>query len=475
MSSKRSTNDAISHAQKNLFLRFSVTIALCFAVIMIGIGVVTLKQLDAEQKKLFTSIASEYQRILDSHDFVMLQNIAVNNPQQMIEHKISLMSVLPESELSWVSGAQIQLKTDALSEYQSHDVPWYQLTSLPNYLTLLLVGKEKQFWLVLDLKPRLDLLYQQWLSIAIALAALSFIISIIVFLLIRSTLSPLHRLANIVDLSNDWTAESLAKLEQEQLEAPNAGLGSLHLSVNRLFGRLISTMNSMENTVDAIAHDLRTPLSRISLAAETSLSKSRTAPDYEARLQHSLSDCAESAEQASQMLTTLMAINDEIINKHPPKMENIDLKKLIEQVSNGYQELAEESGIAIDTSGLQACYAYTDTNRLNQILVNLIDNGIKYGNRNGKLLLSCGQFESGFFYFEVIDDGIGIAEAHHQIIFKRLYRVDSSRTLSGYGLGLAQVKVMLDTLKGRIELQSELDKGTSFKVILPDFSKKRAK
>ena len=387
----------------------------------------------------------------------------------MIEHKISLIGTTAGNQLVWISGSEIKLKTNALNNYQWNDIAWYQLTFSPNYLTLLLEGKDKNFWLVLNLKPLLDLLYQQWFSIAAALAILSLIISFIVFLLIRSTLSPLYRLANIVDLSSDWTVDSLARLEQEQLESPDAGLGDLHLSVNRLLGRLISTINSMENTVDAIAHDLRTPLSRISLAAETTLLKSLTQADFQSQLQRSLSDCAESAEQASQMLTTLMAIHDEVFNKHSLQKENIELKSFIEQISSGYQEIAEERDIVIHTNGLQACQIYTDSNRLSQILVNLIDNAIKYGKKNGELLLRCGQSKPGTFYIEVNDDGIGIAQQHHNVIFKRLYRVDSSRTLSGYGLGLAQVKVMLDTLQGKIELKSELDKGTSFKIILPDF------
>jgi len=381
MSLKRSTKDSIGRAQRHLFLRFSFAIALWFAIIMMGIGAITLKQLDTEQKKLFNSIASEYQRILDNHDSATLLKIAINNPQQMIEHNISLIQTASDDKLTWISGSDIKLKTKALSNYQWQEIPWYRLISSPNYLTLLLTGKDKSFWLVLDLKPRLDLLFQQWLSMAAALAILSIIISIIVFLLIRSTLSPLHRLAKIVDLSSGWTVDSLAKLEQEQLETSDAGLGDLHLSVNHLLGRLISTMNSMENTVDAIAHDLRTPLSRISLAAETTLSKSPTDPDYQTRLQHSLSDCAESAEQANQMLSTLMAINDEIINKHSLQMEKVDLKSFIEQISSGYQELAEDSDIVIDTSGLQTCQIYTDSNRLSQILVNLIDNAIKYGKK----------------------------------------------------------------------------------------------
>ena len=88
----KTTKDSIRHAQQHLFLRFCGTIGLCFAIIMVGVGLVLVHQLDNEQKKLLNSIAAEYQRILNVHDDEKLRQIAVINPQQLIEHESSLVS-----------------------------------------------------------------------------------------------------------------------------------------------------------------------------------------------------------------------------------------------------------------------------------------------------------------------------------------------------------------------------------------------
>ncbi len=224
----------------------------------------------------------------------------------------------------------------------------------------------------------------------------------------------------------------------------------------------------MDNTVDAIAHDLRTPLTRIQLTTEAVLSSSLEGAAYQQQLQDALSDCAESAQQTSQMLTTLMGIHDEVIGKHSIKTEVIELHVLLKQVCSWYQEMAEENNIKISTEDLSPCLITSDLGRLTQVLVNLIDNAFKYSTEGGQISLLCRKDKEGQVLIQIQDSGIGIASEHHQLIFKRLYRVDKSRSTSGYGLGLAQVKVMLDTLQGNISVTSQLTKGSCFNIILPN-------
>ncbi len=470
MSLKLSTKDSISHAQRRLYFRFCGTIGLCFAIIMVGVGLILVHQLDNEQKKLLNSIAAEYQRILNIHTDEKLRQIAIANPQQLLEHEISLLSLDEQSKVKQLSGSEYQPSVIELSQYRWSERHWTQLLESPSYLSLMLKGKQQNFWLVLNLQPQLTLLYQQWLWIAGALALLCIVIAAIVYQLIRSTLSPLHRLATVIDQTSDWSLDSLANLQQQQLSEPTADLDVLHQSTNHLLTRLISTINSMDNTVDAIAHDLRTPLTRIQLTTEAVLSSSLEGPAYQQQLQDALSDCAESAQQTSQMLTTLMGIHDEIIGKHSIKIEAIELDVLLKQVCSWYQEMAEENNIKISTEELSPCLITSDLGRLTQVLVNLIDNAFKYSTEGGHISLLCRKDKEGQVLIQIQDSGIGIASEHHQLIFKRLYRVDKSRSTAGYGLGLAQVKVMLDTLQGNISVTSQLSKGSCFTIILPNRS-----
>ena len=467
MSSKKSVSGSTLHAQRHLFFRFCATISLCFIIIVVAIGLVLVHQLDHEQKKLLNSIAAEYQRILTVHDDQKLRDIAVANPQQLIEHQISLLSINPDSSSEYISGSPFKANSLTLTDHQWNEHQWYQSLAKPGYLTLLLQGKEQRFWLVLSLRTQLNLLYQQWLWIATALALLCVVISIIVFRLIRSTLSPLHQLASVIDQTSDWSIDSRILLKHAQVSQPAAGLDVLHQSTNLIIGRLLKTIHSLENTVDAIAHDLRTPLARVILAAESALSSTSQGQVYQQQLQHSLSDCAESAQQANHMLVTLMSIHDEVIGKHALKTEQFELGTFIEKICSWYQELAEESDIEISSTQSAPLVLVSDQSRLTQVIVNLIDNAFKYSNRGGKITLLCEKEDADQVAIYVTDAGVGIAKEHHQLIFRRLYRVDSSRSTLGYGLGLAHVKVMLSTLGGNIELDSALGKGSSFKITLP--------
>lgn len=466
MSLEKTAKASIEYAQRNLFVRFFVTLTLCFIAIMLGVGVILFHQLDAEQKKLLNSISSEYQRILTGHGSEKLTEIATNNPQQLIEHQIAMFSVQQNSSPEWAAGSRFNVNNLTLSEFHWSKHPWYRLLTSPNYLTFLLTGKQ-EFWLVLDLKVQINAKYQQWRWIAMALALLCFIISIVVWRLIRSTLLPLHSLASVVDQTSDWSVDSLDKIATQQSPTTSKGLEVLHLSLNNILRRLVATIYSMENTVDAIAHDLRTPLARISLSAEKSLSNPMVVSEESKYLQDSLSDCAESAQQANHMLTTLMGIHDEASGKHCIVTTNIELASLIRETASYYQELCEEHDICINTDLLNVCELNTDAGRLQQILVNLIDNSIKYSKKGTTISLECGVHKNKQVFLQVSDQGIGIEKKHHKLIFKRLYRVDSSRTNAGYGLGLAQVKTIINTLNGSIELTSSLGKGSCFRIILP--------
>ena len=368
--------------------------------------------------------------------------------------------------MHFLSGRYYQPNIIDLNEYQWHERHWYQLLEPSSYLSLLLKNKPQHFWLVLNLQSRLKLLYQKWFWIAGVLALLCLVIAAIVYQLIRSTLAPLHRLASVVDQTGDWSLDSLVT-EQQELTNSTADLDVLHQSTNQLLSRLISTINSMDNTVDAIAHDLRTPLTRIQLTTETILSSSLQGHAYQQQLRGALSDCAESAQQANQMLTTLMRIQDEVVGKHSLKAESIELQVLLKKVCSWYQEMSEESGIKLSTAGITPCVILSDLGRLTQILVNLIDNAFKYSGKGGMISLVCGMKKGEQIFIQIQDRGIGIAKEHHLLIFKRLYRVDKSRSTAGYGLGLAQVKVMLDTLHGNITLNSEPGKGSCFEITLP--------
>ena len=467
MSLNMNAEQSTLFAQRDLFRRFIVTLIACFIIIQFAIGLVLVYQLDNQEKKLMLSLSAEYQRILTFESDDKFDHVVVNNPQRLIENAISVVSVNNNDRFNFVSGAELATENIDFALYRLSQQNWFSLLTNSPYLTVSLKGKPRQYWLVLNVQARLTMLYHQWIWIAIALTVLCSAISFIVWRLIRTTLSPLHSLAKGLDQASTWSLDAMSDFNLQEIEATDGSLSVLNQSVNRVLKHLKATIISMGNTLDAIAHDLRTPLSRIVLTTEKSLLSTVSDDDLKAEMQSALSDCAEWAQQANQMLNTLMKINDEIIGKHQLETQNIDLKPFIEDIVSWYEELSEDTCISISTANLEQCTLVTEPNRLTQILVNLIDNSFKYSEANSKITLVCGLRNNDHVFIEISDTGIGISEEHHALIFRRLYRVDESRTTSGYGLGLPMVKVMLETLQGRITVESEIGKGSCFTVFLP--------
>ncbi|KDM93325.1 sensor histidine kinase [Photobacterium galatheae] len=468
MSSDMNAEQATRSAQRALFHRFLLTLLICFLFLMTVMVFILTYLLDYQERKLLSSLGQEYQRILTFESDSKLEHVVINNPNRLIENAISVARVDSTGQLEWLSGAELPSFPEVVSEYQPALRHWYHLFSHAPYLSLKLDGKPSQYWLIMDGTPRRTHLFVQGAALCAALAVMVALIALIVWRLLSRTLSPLHSLAKGVDQVRGWSLDVMLATDLPALES-SGPLGQLSQSVQQVLNRLRETVKGMDQTVDAIAHDVRTPLSRVILTTEAALSEdtAKYQPEQiEASLRSALSDCAESAQQANQMLTTLMRIHDEQVGRHALETQPIELAQLLSEVAAWYEEVAEDTGIRLNTDGLEAVTCVSDAKRLTQIVVNLVDNSVKYSLPGGEVSLACGEAVD-HLWFSVSDRGIGIEPAHQALIFRRLYRVEGSRHRPGYGLGLAMVSAMVNTLQGSIDLNSVLGEGSRFTVRLP--------
>ncbi|WP_330960995.1 ATP-binding protein [Photobacterium sp. 53610] len=468
MSSDMNAEQASRSAQRALFQRFLLTLLICFIFLNAVMVFILTYLLDYQERKLLSSLGQEYQRILTFESDTKLEHVVINNPNRLIENAISVVRADSSGELEWLSGADRPDLPETVSAYQSMNRRWYHLFSHAPYLSLKLDGKPSQYWLIMDGTPRRTQLFVQGTGLFVALAAMVGLIALIVWRLLSRTLSPLHSLAKGVDQVRGWSLDVMLETDLPELES-GGPLGQLSQSVQQVLNRLKETVRGMDQTVDAIAHDVRTPLSRMILTTEAALSRdtAKLQPEQiEASLRSALSDCAESAQQANQMLTTLMRIHDEQVGRHVLETQPIELAQLLSEVAAWYEEVAEDAEIRLDTDGLEAVTFISDAKRLIQIVVNLVDNSMKYSPAGTEVQLACGYDGTGV-WFSVTDQGMGIAPEHQALIFRRLYRVEGSRHQPGYGLGLAMVSAMVNTLQGRIELNSVLGEGSRFTIRLP--------
>ncbi len=178
-----------------------------------------------------------------------------------------------------------------------------------------------------------------------------------------------------------------------------------------------------------------------------------------------LQKAANSLEGLNVLVADLLTISQLEIGEIKMNHQNFDIHKLTEDIFDQLDEAAKmrATKMRFSKNTPKSCYVFADKFRINQVMVNLIVNAIKYGNDRGHILVSLVVENEGVF-ISVKDDGPGIEQKHLHRIFERFYRVDRSRSKDkgGTGLGLAIVKHILEAHNSRIFVSSKLGNGTIF-------------
>jgi signal transduction histidine kinase len=213
-----------------------------------------------------------------------------------------------------------------------------------------------------------------------------------------------------------------------------------------------------------MVHELRTPLSSLNTAAHLLLRKD--IPDTDRN--RVVEIIHNEAERLTEMTTAFLDLARLESGRIQFNVQVFDLKPLLEECSDMMEGKAFENGLSLELEvqpGLPSLKA--DRDKIKQVLINLVSNGIKYNRPGGKILIQAG-FELKQFIVNVSDTGLGINQSDLDHLFERFYRVKSTEEItSGTGLGLAICKRIVEAHGGNIEVASELGAGTTFTVFLP--------
>lgn len=215
-----------------------------------------------------------------------------------------------------------------------------------------------------------------------------------------------------------------------------------------------------------VSHELRTPLSMIKGYVETLLEGGVDDPKIETRF---LGKIQKHSDRLTYLIEDLLALSQLESNQIALSCSRLPLAKLVDRVFEDLQDKAASRGVTLKGIVDPGLEVWVDSDRVQQVLQNLIDNGIKYGRAEGELVVTAKLGEDGFVVVSVADDGPGIPAEIGDRVFERFYRVDKarSRDQGGTGLGLAIVKHIVQSHGGRVWLAQGDARGAVFSFSIP--------
>ncbi|MDH4079048.1 MAG: ATP-binding protein [Nitrospira sp.] len=241
-------------------------------------------------------------------------------------------------------------------------------------------------------------------------------------------------------------------------------IGRLAATFNNMIGRLDASFRQIRQFTSDASHELRTPLTVMKGETDLILRRPRPLEDYKTVLESNLEEIDRMTRIVDELLFLSRADMGEVKMDALP----VALEALVEDVHRQARLLGHDRNIEVVLGTVVPLVVQGDDLRLRELLLNLVENAMKYSHPGGKVEIALLR-ERQEARLSITDHGIGIAPDDHKRIFQRFFRTDVARahTKKGTGLGLAICAWIADLHKGRVEVQSELGQGATFTVVLP--------
>lgn len=248
--------------------------------------------------------------------------------------------------------------------------------------------------------------------------------------------------------------------ERVPLQARGDEIDQLALTFNGMLDRIQTLVTGIKEMNDNIAHDLKSPVTRIRGAAEIALTTGRGLSDYQVMAASTIEEC----DRLLDMITTMLAISRTEAGVDQPQLAALDLAGVARDACELFRPIAEDTGVALTIEAPQACRIQGDNRMIQRLLANLLDNALKYTPAGGRVTVAVAAAPGAACRLSVRDSGMGIQPADLPHVFERFYRCDQSRSLSGAGLGLSLARAIARAHGTDIEVASMPAAGSTFSV-----------
>ena len=293
----------------------------------------------------------------------------------------------------------------------------------------------------------------------IALPGLIIVAAIGGYTITRRAFRPVREVIGIVEeITEDGDLSKRIDLQENETET-NDEIHELARTFNDMFDKLEKSFNQEKQFTSDVSHELRTPLAVI-------ISQSEYAKDDAEYREKALEVIDREARRMSGLVSRLLTLSRSDSGRLKLDKEDLDFTEMCQIVAEQQFYVAEQKNIKIETDIEDGIHINGDEAMTIRVVLNLMENAIKYGKEGGFVKLSLRR-EGAYAVCVVTDNGIGISEENLDKIWERFYRVDSSRTEGGAGLGLSMVDALVKAHGGKVEVNSTLGEGSCFKVYLP--------
>ena len=277
------------------------------------------------------------------------------------------------------------------------------------------------------------------------------------FMIAKRALRPIRQIIHSADIISD------GELSERIPDAPaHDELGELTDTLNRMLSSVETSIMREKRFASDASHELRTPVTVMRACTEIMLSDKSVTDNQKSSLQAMLIEC----EHMQKIIKQLLTITRGQEGHYPIFMESVNLKVICDTVAETFSDMLFEKAMSLRIEIADAVGLKADQSLLTELILNLVENAIKYGKSHGQICVTASTL-GGWVEIRISDDGIGMAKEVLPFIFDRFYRVDTARDRTGTGLGLSIVKWIVQVHHGSIRAESELGKGTTFVIVLP--------